>query len=58
MLHVKWGLAIGCLAGLLIAFGSFTQFVVVAFFSIIGAAVGWLLQDRVDLGQVFSKRRR
>jgi len=56
MLHVKWGLAIGCLAGL--AFGSFTQFVVVAFFTIIGAGVGWLLQDRVDLGQVFSKRRR
>ncbi len=58
MLHVKWGLVIGAVAGLLIAFGSFTQFVVVAFFAIIGAAVGWLLQDRIDLSQVFNKRRR
>ena len=58
MLHVKWGLAIGAIAGVLIAFGSFTQFVVVAFFAIIGAAVGWLLHERVDLSQVFSKRRR
>jgi hypothetical protein len=45
-------------AGLLIAFGSFTQFIVVAFFVIIGGVVGWFLQTRVDWERVFISRRR
>ncbi len=47
---IKWGLLAGLVIGLVIAFGSFTQLIVVAFFTLVGAGVGWLVGDRVDLG--------
>ena len=55
---LRWGLVIGLVAGLLIAFGSFNQFIVVAFFVLIGGVVGWFLQTRVDWERVFISRRR
>jgi len=58
MNQLRWGLVIGLVAGLLIAFGSFTQFIVVAFFVLIGGVVGWFLQTRVDWERVFISRRR
>ncbi|WP_159613894.1 DUF2273 domain-containing protein [Glutamicibacter sp. JC586] len=58
MNQLRWGLVVGLVAGLLIAFGSFTQFIVVAFFVLIGGVVGWFLQTRVDWERVFISRRR
>lgn len=54
----RWGLAAGLLVGLLIAFGSFTQFIVVAFFVLVGGLVGWFLHTRTDLGEFLRQRRR
>lgn len=58
MNQIRWGLAVGLVAGLLIAFGSFTQFIVVAFFVLVGGAIGWFLQSRVDWELLFNNRRR
>lgn len=55
---IKWGLLAGLVIGLVIAFGSFTQLIVVAFFTLVGAGVGWLVGDRVDLGELLNRRRR
>lgn len=54
----RWGLLAGLVAGLLIAFGSFWQFLVVLLLTVIGAAVGWVLENRVDLGDFLASRRR
>lgn len=54
----RWGLLAGLVAGLLIAFGSFWQFLVVLLLTVIGAAVGWVLENRVDLGEFLASRRR
>lgn len=54
----RWGLLIGLVAGLVIAFGSFWQFLVVLLLTVIGAAVGWVLENRVDLGDFLASRRR
>lgn len=58
MRNIKWGLIIGLVAGLLIAFGTFTQFIIVAFFVLIGGVIGWVMQSRIDWDRVFVASRR
>lgn len=54
----RWGLLAGLVIGLLIAFGSFLQFIVVAFFVLVGGLVGWFVSTRVDLNELLRQRRR
>ena len=54
----RWGLAAGIVIGLIIAFGSFTQLIVVAFFTLVGGAVGWVLQNRTDVSGFLKHRSR
>lgn len=58
MSHIKWGLIVGLAAGLLIAFSTFTQFIIVAFFVLIGGVIGWFMQSRIDWDRVFVNSRR
>lgn len=55
---LHWGALAGLAAGLIVAFGSFWQLIVVAIFTAIGWGVGWVLRNRADLTAFLASRRR
>lgn len=55
---LQWGAVIGLAAGLIVAFGSFWQLIVVAIFVALGIGVGWVLRNRNDLTAFLASRRR
>lgn len=55
---LQWGALAGLVAGLIVAFGSFWQLIVVAIFTAIGIGVGWVLRNRADLTAFLASRRR
>lgn len=44
--------------GAVLAFGSFTQFILVVLFGIVGLAVGLVIEGRIDVRGLTDRRRR
>jgi uncharacterized membrane protein len=55
---MHWGILAGLAVGLILAFGSFIQLIIVMFFTLVGAVTGWVLQNKADLSAFFADRRR
>ncbi|WP_158588318.1 DUF2273 domain-containing protein [Galactobacter valiniphilus] len=55
---MHWGIVAGLVIGLVLAFGSFTQLIIVLFFTLLGAVTGWVLQNKADLSAFIADRRR
>lgn len=51
-------LLVGLFMGAVLAFGSFTNFVLVALCGVVGWAVGLYLEGRVDVQRILDWRRR
>ncbi|MBV7411237.1 hypothetical protein ACUH9Y_03545 [Dermabacteraceae bacterium P13115] len=51
-------LLVGLFLGAVLAFGSFTQFFLVAVFGVIGLAVGLAIEGRIDIQGITDRRGR
>ncbi len=57
MTRTTLGVVTGLVLGLVLAFGSFGQMLVVALFAVIGFVVAKVLEGDLDLGSYLSRRR-
>ncbi|WP_162841964.1 hypothetical protein [Tersicoccus phoenicis] len=53
----RTALFVGLLLGLVAAFGSIGQFLLVVLFGVIGLVVGRILEGKLDVGQLFGRPR-
>ncbi len=51
-------LFVGLLLGLVAAFGTISQFLLVVLFGLIGLIVGRILEGKLDVGQLLGRPRR
>lgn len=57
MTRTTLGVVTGLVLGLVLAFGSFGQMLIVALFAVIGFVVAKVLEGDLDLGSCLSRRR-
>lgn len=58
MSTTRTALLIGLFLGAVVAFGTFTQFLLVVLFGAIGLLVGWALDGKVDFSELLNRNRR
>lgn len=51
-------LLVGLFLGTILAFGSFTDFILVALCGLVGTVVGLYLEDRVDVQSILNRWRK
>lgn len=54
----RTALFVGLLLGLVVAFGTFTQFLLVVLFGAAGLLIGRVLEGRLDLSELVGRGRR
>ncbi|MDO4253608.1 MAG: DNA-directed RNA polymerase subunit beta [Kocuria sp.] len=58
MSTTRTALFIGLFLGVIVAFGTFTQFLLVVLFGAVGLLVGFVLEGKLDLSDVLNRDRR